>query len=162
MKNLKSVIAILLAVLLVAQWLLNEGKISQPASAQKTESIDTSLAESQSRATADNTELQAAFDNKKSNLWISGSGEIIKLLPDDNKGSRHQRFLIKVNPTQTILIAHNIDLADRVANLQLGDMIQFYGEYEWNEKGGVVHWTHHDPAGKKSGGWIKYHNITYQ
>lgn len=157
--KLKSVVAILLAILLIAQWLLNEGKISPTSSAQKAESID--VADSQSRASG-NPELQAAFDNKKSNLWLAGSGDIVKILPDDNKGSRHQRFLIKVNPTQTILIAHNIDLADRVANLQLGDMIQFYGEYEWNEKGGVVHWTHHDPAGEKSGGWIKHNNITYQ
>jgi hypothetical protein len=158
-QKLKPVIFILLAIMLIAQWILNERKIS---STQQTESANNNVAESQVRAMRDNPELQTAFDNKKSNLWITGSGEIIKLLSDDDNGSRHQRFLVKVNPAQTILIAHNIDLADRVANLQLGDMIQFYGEYEWNEKGGVVHWTHHDPSAKKTGGWIKHNDITYQ
>ena len=141
-----------MAGLLIAQWALNE----------ENHSPITSAAESQSRALNKNPELQAAFDGRQSNLWLVGSGEVIKILSDDNNGSRHQRFLVKVNLAQTVLIAHNIDLAERVANLQTGDMIQFYGEYEWNEKGGVVHWTHHDPARKKTGGWIKHNDIMYQ
>lgn len=161
MKNSKYLIAIVLAGLLIAQWVLNEEKISS-VTVTESHSQTANTPESQSRALKNNPELQAAFDEKESNLWLVGSGEIIKLLPDDNKGSRHQRFLVKVNLTQTVLIAHNIDLAERVANLKPGDMIQFYGEYEWNEKGGVVHWTHHDPAGKKTDGWIKHNDIMYQ
>jgi hypothetical protein len=41
-------------------------------------------------------------------------------------------------------------------------MIQFYGEYEWNNKGGVVHWTHRDPNGHHVGGWLKHNGSTYQ
>lgn len=151
-----------MAGLLVAQWAIYEEKISSTSAATETHSQTANVAESQSRALKSNPELQAAFEQKQSDLWLVGSGEVIRILSDDNKGSRHQRFLIKVNPNQTVLVAHNIDLANRVANLQLGDMIQFYGEYEWNEKGGVVHWTHHDPAGKKTGGWIKHNDIMYQ
>lgn len=162
MKNLKYLTAVALVLLLVGQWVLSAGKGSTSAPANKSYLPSTNIVESQSPASDDNSALQAAFDKKQSNIWLVGSGEVIKILPDDNKGSRHQRFIVKVNLTQTVLIAHNIDLAERLANLQRGDMIQFYGEYEWNEKGGVIHWTHHDPAGKKAGGWIKHNNITYQ
>jgi hypothetical protein len=60
------------------------------------------------------------------------------------------------------LIAHNIDLAPRVAQLNTGGTILFYGEYEWNEKGGVIHWTHHDPDNRHINGWLKHGGKTYQ
>ena len=46
--------------------------------------------------------------------------------------------------------------------LQNGDLVQFYGEYEWNPKGGVVHWTHHDPHGVEDGGYVRYRAKTYE
>ena len=49
-----------------------------------------------------------------------------------------------------------------IASLRKGDSVEFYGEYEWNAKGGVVHWTHHDPKGSHVGGWLKQGGRTYQ
>lgn len=106
--------------------------------------------------------LKNAFENKISNVRIGGSGEVIKILPDDTQESRHQRFIIRLKSGQTVLIAHNIDLAPRVNSLMVGDHIIFYGEYEWNSKGGVVHWTHHDPKGRRKGGWLNHGGKIYQ
>lgn len=106
--------------------------------------------------------LEKAFKNKQSNIQVGGSGEVIKILPDDNQGSRHQRFIIKLNSGQTLLIAHNIDIAPKINDLKLGDHVNFYGEYEWNSKGGVVHWTHHDQNGVHESGWINHEGKLYQ
>lgn len=90
------------------------------------------------------------------------TAQVFKLLNDDLEGSRHQRFLIKLSGGQTILIAHNIDLAARIDDLKKGDIVSINGEYEWNNKGGVIHWTHHDPAKRHSDGWIEHNGRRYQ
>jgi hypothetical protein len=110
----------------------------------------------------DGSLLRQAYDNRQSDLQVQGDGVVIKILPDDNKGSRHQRFLLRLSGGQTLLIAHNIDLAPRIKHLSGGDKVAFYGEYEWNEKGGVLHWTHHDPNGRHIDGWLKHEGKTYQ
>jgi len=102
------------------------------------------------------------IEQQRSDVQIEVSGQISKLLKDDLDGSRHQKFIIKIPEGYTILVAHNIDLAPRVNAIKIGDSISIYGEYEWNERGGVLHWTHHDPAGRHRDGWIKHQGRIYQ
>ncbi len=106
--------------------------------------------------------LQRAFQNRESNLQIAGQGTVIKVLSDDTKGSPHQRFLLRTSTGQTLLVAHNIELAPRIVDIAEGDTVRFYGEYEWNDKGGVIHWTHHDPRGKHVGGWLEHRGQRYE
>jgi hypothetical protein len=103
-----------------------------------------------------------AYRNQLSDVQVSGSGNVSRILSDDNKGSRHQRFILRLSSGQTLLIAHNIDLAPRINALENGDLVQFFGEYEWNSKGGVIHWTHHDPGGQHIGGWLKHNGRKYE
>lgn len=109
-----------------------------------------------------NRTVVEAFQRKQSHVWVEGAGEVVKLLPDDNQGARHQKFLVRINATQTLLFAHNIDLAPGVTDLKVGDDIAFRGEYVFNPKGGVVHWTHRDPRGQQEGGWIKHQGKSYE
>ena len=97
----------------------------------------------------------------KANQWITIEGKVIRLLQDDNIGSRHQKFIIRQNDGSTLLIAHNIDLAKRIP-LQKGDKIKLRGQYETNDRGGLVHWTHHDPMKSGSVGWIEHKNKRYE
>ena len=92
----------------------------------------------------------------------SGSGTVIRILPDDTEGDRHQRFILRLASGQTLLVAHNIDIAPRISPLSEGDTVEYKGEYAPNDKGGVVHWTHHDPAGNHPAGWIKHAGRTFQ
>ncbi|HLL13951.1 MAG TPA: DUF3465 domain-containing protein [Pyrinomonadaceae bacterium] len=106
--------------------------------------------------------LARAFEQRTSNIQVEGQGVVLRLLPDDNDGSRHQRFILALASGQTLLISHNIDLAPRVAGLRKGDAVSFSGEYEWNAKGGVIHWTHRDPNRRHPAGWLKHNGEIYQ
>ena len=109
-----------------------------------------------------NNDILAAFKNQSSDVQVRGKGVVSRLLRDDNEGSRHQKFILKLTNGQTVLVSHNIDLAPRISDLKKGDNIEYYGEYEWNEKGGVLHWTHDDPAGRHEDGWLKHKGKIYQ
>ena len=106
--------------------------------------------------------IQNAYDNRQSDIQVQGLGVVTRILPDDLEGSRHQKFILKLGTGQTLLVSHNIDLAPRVSGLTAGDTVEFYGEYEWNSKGGVIHWTHHDPDNYHVGGWLKHGGRTYE
>ncbi|MDP3332121.1 MAG: DUF3465 domain-containing protein [Methylococcaceae bacterium] len=106
--------------------------------------------------------LAEAYKTQRSDFQVQGTASVIKLLPDDNNGSRHQRFLVRLSSGQTLLIAHNTSLAARIDDLKEKDSVEFYGEYEWNNKGGVIHWTHRDPKGHHASGWIKHADRTFQ
>jgi len=104
---------------------------------------------------------QRQYDRHDSSTWIESSGIVMRLLTDDHEGARHQRFVLDMRNGQSLLVAHNIDLVRRVP-LGMGDKISFRGLYEWNDLGGVVHWTHHDPRGVEEGGYIKFRQEIYQ
>lgn len=91
-----------------------------------------------------------------------GNGVVTRLLPDDQKGSRHQRFILRLASGQTLLVAHNIDIAPRIAGIRVGDAVSFCGQYESNSQGGVIHWTHHDPQGRHTAGWLQHNGRRYQ
>jgi len=103
-----------------------------------------------------------AFANRTSDVQVEGEGVVTRVLSDDISGSRHQRFIVRLASGQTVLISHNIDLAPRLEGLGEGDSVAFDGEYVWNAEGGLIHWTHHDPAGRHVAGWLKYKKRTYQ
>ncbi len=93
---------------------------------------------------------------------VSGTGSVISVLPDDNVGGRHQRFIIRLASGQTLLVAHNVDLAPRITSLKVGDTVSYCGEYEPTPKGGMIHWTHRDPRGRHAAGWLKHNGHLYQ
>lgn len=114
------------------------------------------------QSAAGDSALENAYRERRSNIQVTGNGTVSRLLEDDNNGSRHQRFILELPSGQTLLVAHNIDLADRVDTLEVGDTVEFFGEYEWNDRGGVIHWTHHDPAGRHVAGWLEHDGRTYR
>ncbi|MGB5246936.1 MAG: DUF3465 domain-containing protein [Woeseia sp.] len=101
------------------------------------------------------------YDKSHDQQWIEGQGRVRRLLADDDEGGRHQRFIVTLNGGQTLLIAHNVDIAPRVP-LGIGDRVDFRGLYELNDLGGVLHWTHHDPHGVEVGGYLQFQKRDYR
>jgi hypothetical protein len=150
MKRLFSLLLILAAALYLS---FNPGARNATPSPQPSAAI----AASDGDATLNN-----AIANHQRDVEVQGSATVTRLLPDDNEGIRHQKFIIRIASGQTLLVAHNIDQANRIDALRPGDTIDFHGEYEWTPQGGVIHWTHHDSSGRHPAGWIKLNGQTYQ
>jgi len=89
------------------------------------------------------------------------TGRVLRLLSDDNEGFRHQRFILEQDSGRTLLVAHNIDIAPRVEDLYDGAPLTIYGEYAWNDLGGLIHWTHKDPLKEHEDGWIEFKGERY-
>ncbi|MGN5763883.1 DUF3465 domain-containing protein [Acinetobacter calcoaceticus] len=157
MKNQKNNLIIVAIVLLVAAYFgldfkqkQNTGASVQTSNTGNTVSVD------------DQHKIMQAYQQQRSNVQVQAQGVVKAILPDDNDGSRHQKMILKLDNGLTVLIAHNIDLAPRIEGLKKGEVVEFYGEYEYSQKGGVIHWTHHDPRGKHMDGWLKYQGKIYQ
>jgi hypothetical protein len=146
-RNMKKLLLLSVAAILIYSFVQGRG-IYIPSFFPLSQSSDSSL--------------QNSYNNRQNDHQIQGQGVVTRILPDDVDGSRHQRFILELSTGQTLLIAHNIDLAPRVASLNIGDTVSFYGEYEWNPKGGVIHWTHHDPNYRHVGGWLRHGGKKYE
>ncbi len=113
-------------------------------------------------AASDDNLIEEAFSSRSSDVQVKGEGVVTRILADDLAGGRHQRFIVRLASGQTLLISHNIDLAPRIDGLQEGDRVRFNGEYVWNQQGGIIHWTHHDPNGRHVAGWVEHDGQIYQ
>ena len=130
--------------------------------AQKTGSTTRKSSAPRAARSVDDDAIGRAFANRTSDIQVEGKGKVIRLLSDDLNGARHQRFIVQLASRQTLLITHNIDIAPRITELKIGDTVRFYGEYVWNAKGGLIHWTHHDPQGRHVTGWVIHNGKTYK
>lgn len=101
--------------------------------------------------------IGALFKKKQSNVIVQAAGEVVHVLPDDSydlDGSGlHQNFLVELMGNVTVKVSHNLEFG-RIP-ISKGDIVSFKGEYEWSEKGGTIHWTHHDPKGWHEDGWVE-------
>ena len=156
MKTQKNNLIIIVIVFLIAVYLGLDFKQKQNTT------NGSALPDSTHLVIDDQQKIMQAYQQQRSNIQVQAQGIVKAVLPDDNQGSKHQKIILKIENGLTVLIAHNIDLAPKIEGLKKGDKVEFYGEYEYNQKGGVIHWTHHDPQGKHIDGWLKYQGRMYQ
>jgi Protein of unknown function (DUF3465) len=155
---MKKIVALLLVLVAATIYI---ARTQPPASPPAVDPHATTAPTTSRLSPARDASVTRAYENQARDVRVEGSGTVERVLSDDTEGSRHERIIVRLPTGQTILIAHNIDLAPRVP-ATAGQEIEFSGEYVWNNKGGIVHWTHHDPSGRHEAGWIRYKGETYQ
>ena len=92
--------------------------------------------------------------------WITITARVSRILPDDTQGLEHQRFIVACTGGQTLLVANDISIGQRVP-LRDGERLVIHGQYVWNDQGGLIHFTHHDPAHTHEDGWIELKGVRY-
>jgi Protein of unknown function (DUF3465) len=109
-----------------------------------------------------NAAVERAFNEHRSGIEVTADGLVTRLLADDTGPSgTHQRFIVQVKGSaQTLLIDNNVDIGKRVP-VANGDEVIVHGEYVWNDQGGLIHFTHHDPAHTHEDGWVEVKGIRY-
>ena len=113
--------------------------------------------------TSDNAAVERAYAEKRSSIEVTADGSVTSVLADDSGPSgTHQRFIIRLaGSAQTVLVENNLTIGQR-APVVPGADVRVHGEYVWNDKGGLIHFTHHDPAHSHEGGWIEVGGVRYQ
>ncbi|MCA8961076.1 MAG: DUF3465 domain-containing protein [Planctomycetes bacterium] len=132
---------------------------TKPTPTSSTSSTATTRGEGEIRS--EDQRILDAFRAERSGFMVTVRGTVERTLPDDNEGSRHQKFILRIAQRHTVLVTHNIDLATRVP-VHDGDAVTIHGQYEWSDKGGVLHWTHHDPQKFHEEGWIEHDGKRYE
>jgi hypothetical protein len=109
-----------------------------------------------------NAAVERAFVQHLSGIEVTAEGSVTRVLSDDTGPSgTHQRFIVQVKGSaQTLLIDNNVDIGKRVP-VSTGDDVVVHGEYVWNDQGGLIHFTHHDPAHTHEDGWIELRGLRY-
>ncbi|MBP7370855.1 MAG: DUF3465 domain-containing protein [Arenimonas sp.] len=156
---MKKIVVLLLLVAGIV-WFNRVGFNHAPANTNPVQYADT--AKASAFIANDEAKILEAYQQQINDIPVEGYGQVVKILADDQTGSRHQKFILKLPAGHTVLVALNIDIAPRIHDLQRGDYVRFKGEYAWNRQGGVVHWTHRDPNGKHPDGWLEIDSKRYQ
>ncbi len=92
---------------------------------------------------------------------LTVTAPVKKMLKYDDRGLPHEKFLLGLSNGTTILVAHNTKMAPYVP-IQAGDVVTVHGEFIWNAKGGLIHWTHHTDTQSHEGGYIDFNGKRYE
>ncbi len=114
-------------------------------------------------AAAGNAAVEQDFAQHRSHVQVTAMGKVTRLLADESGPSgMHQRFTVTLDSSsQTVLVDNNVTIGRR-APVSVGDEVAVHGEYVWNDQGGLIHFTHHDPELRHEGGWIELRGTRYE
>ena len=122
------------------------------------------LAGCAAQTTANDSAVCDAYNAGRSHVEVVAAGRITRVLGIANgRVSPHEGFLMKLDSgcNVEVRVEVNTDLAGTFPAAQ-GEPVTVKGEYEYYPRGGVIHWTHHDPRFRHEAGFIEIGGKTYQ
>lgn len=105
-----------------------------------------------------------AYNAAQSHVEVVADGSVTRVLGiQSGRVSPHEGFLMKLGSgcDLVVRVEVNTDLAGTFP-IASGDPVTVKGEYEYYSRGGVIHWTHHDPRFRHEAGFITIGGKTYQ
>ena len=105
--------------------------------------------------------VEQAFHDRRSEFMTEVSGTVIRVLTIDPKDASAQKFVMRLENGQSLLVIHDRVAAGEVP-VSIGDAVTVRGEYAWSETGGSVKDTQHDPSIERRHGWVEHKGKRYQ
>lgn len=155
-------ISLLLAGLTVCALIMQSCGSSTTTQEQAPEQQTQTIPQGQEeQGNVDDAQVIEAQSKHWKKVEVTITAPVRKLLPDDTRGLPHQKFLLNLSNGTTVLIAHDTKMAPHVP-IEPGSIVTIHGEYIWNRKGGLIHWTHHTDTPRHEGGWIDFNGSRYE
>ena len=114
----------------------------------------------------DNGAVYAAWAGHQSHLELVAEGTVAR-----NLGTRrgpsglHEGFLVHLRGGAghglTIRVEDNADITGPIP-IGEGADVRIRGEYIYDPRGGLIHWTHHDPRLRHEPGFVEINGRKYQ
>jgi len=110
----------------------------------------------------ENSSICDAHALQRSRVEVTASGTVTRILGiREGPSGTHEGFLVRVPDCNIVIrVEHNVDIGGSIP-LHQGEAVQLRGEYLYDPRGGIVHYTHHDPSGRHPGGSITAGGETY-
>lgn len=111
----------------------------------------------------DDAAVCSAYDGQRSGVEVVADGEVGRVLGvRPGREGAHEGFLLRLSSgcRLTVRVETNTDFTGDIP-LRQGDRVSVKGEYEYYERGGVIHWTHRDPRGHHANGYVDVHGTMY-
>lgn len=112
-----------------------------------------------------NGAVYAAWSEHRSHLEVTAAGSVSRVLGiRAGRSGSHEGFLLHLSGAGrglTVRVEDNVDLTGPVP-LAPGEAVSVRGEYLYDPRGGLIHWTHRDPRGRHADGYVEAGGKRYQ
>lgn len=117
-------------------------------------------------ADAGNAAVYDAWRAGRSQVEVTASGSVVRQLGTrEGRSGAHEGFLLHLRGAAgrglTVRVEDNVDLTGAIA-LTPGAEVVVRGEYIFDARGGIIHYTHRDPRGRHAAGYIATGGKLYQ
>ncbi len=115
---------------------------------------------------AANAQIYDAWRGGRSGIEVQASGSVARVLGERTGPSGpHEGFLLHLTGSGghglTVRVESNLDIMGSVP-VRDGEAATVRGEYDYDPRGGVIHWTHRDPRGRHPDGFVEIDGHRYQ